>query len=106
MAKENFLPAKPIVFPLPGDFFVSYGDRLLWYQLGLQITGHPSLILTKQEYVRTVMGFYHDALRHNVESYLPYFNGEQPTMGLRRGPEYEHLERVLPVPVEFAPEND
>jgi hypothetical protein len=32
--KTSFLPDKPIIHPFSGEGVVSYGDRLLWHQLG------------------------------------------------------------------------
>jgi len=51
-------------------------------------------MLTEDEYVTTVRGFYPDALEHNVRSYRNYFNSRQSTMGFR--------ETEMPVHVEFA----
>ena len=97
MSKKTFVPNKPILTPLAGENLVSYGDRLLWHQLGLQINGHRDQMLTEDEYVVTVRGFYPDALEHNVREYRNYFNSKQSTMGFRDG-------TTMPVPVEFADE--
>jgi hypothetical protein len=82
--------------PLPDELLVSYGDRLLWHQLALQLTGHRNFMLTEEEYVRTVRGFYPDALEHNVREYRNYFNSRQDTMGFRDS------EKEMPTPVEFC----
>jgi hypothetical protein len=97
MSKKTFIPNKPILIPLPNENLVSYGDRLLWHQLGLQINGHERSMLTEDEYVATVRGFYPDALEGNVRAYRSYFNSKQDTMGFR--------EIEVPVPVEFAGED-
>ena len=94
MSKKSFVPGKPILTPLADERLVSYGDRLLWHQLGLQLNGHRSLMLTEDEYVGMVCGFYPDALEHNVRTYRSYFNSRQDTMGCR--------DKELPIPVEFA----
>jgi hypothetical protein len=94
-SKKSFVPSKPIVIPLPNENLVSYGDRLLWHQLGLQLNGRQPEMLTEDEYVATVRGFYPEALEHNVRAYPNYFNSRQSTMGFR--------EIEMPVPVEFAP---
>ena len=94
MSKKSFVPSKPIVIPLANENLVSYGDRLLWHQLGLQLNGRKSEMLTEDEYVRTVRGFYSEALEHNVRAYRNYFNSKQDTMGFR--------DKEMPVPVEFA----
>ena len=94
MAKKSFVPAKPILVPLANENLVSYGDRLLWHQLGLQLNGHQSEMLTENEYVAVVMGFFPEALEHNVRAYRSYFNSRQDTMGFR--------EIEMPMPVEFA----
>jgi len=96
MSKKSFVPSKPVIMPLPEENLVSFGDRLLWHQLGLQLTGHRELMLTENEYVATVRGFYPDALEHNVRQYCSYFNSRQDTMGFR------HSEIEMPIPVEFA----
>ena len=101
MTKLSFLPNKPIISPLPGELLVSYGDRLLWHQLGLQLTGRGRDMLTHEEYVRTVVGFYPDANPDNVEAYPSYFNGKHESMGLRRGEQFADHERQLPVTVEL-----
>jgi hypothetical protein len=93
MSKKSFVPRKPILVPLPDENLVSYGDRLLWHQLGLQINGHVDALLREEEYVAVVCGFYPDALEHNVRAYRNYFNSKQDTMGFR--------EMEMPVPVEF-----
>ncbi len=94
MSKKTFVPSKPILLPLPNENLVSYGDRLLWHQLALQMNGHDRCMLTEDEYVATVCGFYPDALEHNVRVYRSYFNSKQDTMGFR--------ELEMPVPVQFA----
>jgi hypothetical protein len=96
MAKKCFLSGKPIPLPLADENLVSYGDRLLWNQLALQLNGHVDLMLTEQEYVATVCGFYPDALPQNVQAYRNYFNSKQDTMGLR--------DKEMPVRVLFANE--
>jgi hypothetical protein len=93
MSKKSFVPDKPILVPLPNENLVSYGDRLLWHQLGLQINGHARAMLTEDEYVRTVCGFFQDAIEENVRAYRSYFNSKQETMGFRA------IE--MPVPVHF-----
>ena len=94
MSKKSFLPNKPIVFPLADENLVSYGDRLLWHQLGLQLNGRHADMLTEDEYVATICGFYPDALEHNVRAYRSYFNSKQDTMGFRT--------QAMPLPVEFS----
>lgn len=96
MSKKSFVPNKPIVIPLGDESLVSYGDRLLWNQLALQLTGHHELMLTEEEYVATVRGFYPEALEHNVRQYRSYFNSRQDTMGFR------DKDKEMPTPVEFA----
>lgn len=87
---------RPIPPPLPGERQVSYGDRLLWYQLGLQINGKRELMLTEAEYVAAVCRYFPDAVVHNVRGYRSYFNGRHKSMGFREV-------SAMPVPVEFAP---
>jgi hypothetical protein len=94
MSKKSFVPSKPILVPLPDENLVSYGDRMLWHQLGLQMNGRYADMLSEDEYVAAVRGFYPEALEHNVRSYRNYFNSRQPTMGFR--------EMEMPVSVEFA----
>jgi len=94
MSKRSFVPDKPILVPLPNEKLVSYGDRLLWHQLALQINGHTDKMLSEEECVATVCGFYSHALQHNVRAYRNYFNSRQDTMGFR-GIE-------MPVQVTFA----
>lgn len=94
MSKHTFVPSKPILMPLPDERLVSYGDRLLWHQLGLQLNGHRSLMLTEEEYVATVRGFYMDADEQNVRRYKQYFNTRHESMGFRG--------IDSPVSVEFA----
>ncbi|MGI8982538.1 MAG: hypothetical protein ACR2FY_25175 [Pirellulaceae bacterium] len=96
MSKKSFIPRKPIIMPLPDELLVSYGDRLLWHQLALQITGHHPLMLTEDEYVNSVCGFFPGALEHNVRQYRSYFNGRQDTMGFRDSG------KEMPTPVEFS----
>ena len=93
MSKKSFVPSKPVLLPLPNELLVSYGDRLLWHQLALQLNGHAALMLTEDEYVSTVCGFFREALTHNVRAYRSYFNSRQDTMGFR--------EHEMPIPVEF-----
>jgi hypothetical protein len=93
MSKKSFVPSKPILLPLPDENLVSYGDRLLWHQLGLQLNGRYSDMLTEEEYVVTVRGFYPDGLEHNVRQYRSYFNSRQATMGFR--------EVEMPIAVRF-----
>lgn len=80
------MPAKPIVHPLVGEGLVSYGDRLLWHQLGLQMNSRDGDMLTEAEYVRTVMGYYPTAIEQNLKKYPGYFNrgGDGNGMGFRR----------------------
>jgi hypothetical protein len=94
MSKKSFIPNKPLIVPFADENLVSYGDRLLWHQLGLQMNGHQSRMLSEEEYVATVCGFYASALEHNVRAYRSYFNSKQDTMGFR--------DREMPIPVEFA----
>jgi len=96
MSKKSFIPNKPVILPLAEELLVSYGDRLLWHQLALQLTRHRSLILTVGEYVATVRGFYPEVLEHNVPEYRNYFNSRQDTMGFR------DKNKEMPTPVEFA----
>jgi hypothetical protein len=98
MSKKSFIPPKPILTPLSDENLVSYGDRLLWHQLGLQLNGWQQEMLTEDEFVATVRGFYPEALEHNVRSYRNYFNSRQSTMRFR--------EIELPVPVQFAEGTD
>jgi hypothetical protein len=81
MSKRTFIPNKPIFLPLPDERLVSYGDRLLWHQLGVQINGHFGAMLTEEEYVTTVRGFYPDADEQNVRRYRQYFNTKHESMG-------------------------
>jgi hypothetical protein len=94
VSKKSFVPSKPILTPLGNENLVSYGDRLLWHQLALQLNGRHADMLTENEYVATVLGFYPEALEHNVRAYRSYFNSRQDTMGFR--------EKEMPTPVEFA----
>ena len=96
MTKKSFLPGKPTIAPLPNEDLVSYGDRLLWHQLGLQMNNHTDLMLSEAEYVATVCGYYPEAERGNVQKYRGYFNSRQDTMGFRAV--------EMPVNVEFAGE--
>ncbi len=84
--KLSFLPDKPIIIPFAEEGVVSYGDRLLWHELALQLNNHRDQMLTESEYVRIVTGFYPDAVRGNIEEYPYYFNhgGEGNGMGFRR----------------------
>jgi hypothetical protein len=81
--------------PLDGERVVSYGDRLLWHQLALQLNGQIGLMLTEDEFVETVCHFFPDAVKENVRRYRSYFNGKHESMGFRG-------QGVLPIPVEFA----
>ena len=94
MSKHSFVPDKPIILPLPGEQLVSYGDRLLWHQLGLQLNGHTGQMLTENEYAATVCGFYTTADQDNVRKSRNYFNNKHESMGFR--------EIEMPVDVEFA----
>ncbi|MCO6044138.1 hypothetical protein NG895_09480 [Aeoliella sp. ICT_H6.2] len=94
MSKHSFVPNKPIPLPLGGEALKSYGDRLLWHQLGLQLHDHHHAMLTEQEYIDVVTGFYPEAVRHNVELYRSYFNNKHESMGFRS--------TEMPVHVEFA----
>jgi hypothetical protein len=96
VSKKTFVPNKPIILPLADENLVSFGDRLLWHQLALQLTGHRELMLTEDEYVATVRGFYPVALENNVRQYRSYFNSRQDTMGFR------NRQFEMPIPVEFA----
>jgi hypothetical protein len=98
MSKKSFIPGKPILVPLPDENLVSYGDRMLWHQLGLQLNGHTTAMLTESEYVSLVCGFYPEALAHNVRTYRNDFNSRQDTMGFR--------DTEMPVPVQFVQESD
>ena len=96
MSKKCFLSGKPIPLPLANENLVSYGDRLLWNQLALQLNDHAEFMLTEQEFIATIVGFYPDALPHNVQAYRNYFNSKQDTMGFR--------DKEMPVRVAFANE--
>ena len=96
MSKKSFIPPKLIIMPLAHELLVSYGDRLLWHELAMQLTGHQDLMLTEDEYVATVRGFYPEALEHNVREYRSYFNSRQDTMGFRDNT------KEMPTPLEFA----
>lgn len=95
--KENFLPSKPVLVPFPDEGVVSYGDRLLWHQLGLQLNKRFPDMLTRQEFVATVMGYYPTASEENVRAYRNYFNSgdDEKGMGFRQ-------DTKMLVPVEFA----
>lgn len=69
--------------PIQDENLVSYGDRLLWHQLSLQLNGHTAFMLTEDEYVETVCYFYPEAVKENVQRYRSYFNGKHESMGLR-----------------------
>ena len=84
---ENSVMDKPIIEPLPGERLVSYGDRLLWHELGLQMNGHVKLMLSEDEYVATVRRFFPKSVEQNVRRYKSYFNGKHKSMGLRDGRE-------------------
>jgi hypothetical protein len=83
--KLSFLSGKPIIIPLTDEGVVSYGDRLLWHELGLQLKNRREDMLTGEEYVRTMMGFYPTAIEQNIRKYLGYFNrgGGGNGMGFR-----------------------
>ena len=85
---------KPIPLPLPNEKLVSYGDRLLWHQLGLQINEQRDYMLTESEYVEAVVRYFPDAVVDNVKRYRSYFNGAHKSMGFREGSN-------VPTPVEF-----
>lgn len=95
--KLSFVPDKPIVIPFADEGVVSYGDRLLWHELALQLNDRRDLMLTEVEYVRIVTGFYPDAVMKNIEKYPYYFNrgGQGNGMGFRR-------DIPVPVPLELA----
>lgn len=97
--KENFLPSKPILVPFADEGVVSYGDRLLWHQLGLQFNKRYSDMLTRQEFVDTVMGYYPTASEVNVRAYRNYFNSgdDEKGMGFRR-------DIKMPIQVDFVDE--
>jgi hypothetical protein len=86
---------KHIPLPLPNEGRVSYGDRLLWQQLGLQLNGHFESMLTESENVDAVSSYFPEAVVDNVKRYRSYFNGVHKSMGFRG---------VAPLPthVEFA----
>jgi hypothetical protein len=86
---------KPVPDILPGERLVSFGDRLLWHQLGLQLNGHYNLMLTEDEYVSIVLDFFPDAVEENVRRYRNYFNGRHKSMGFRQS-------TPMPTPVEFS----
>jgi len=71
-----------------GEGVVSYGDRLLWHELALQINKRRDLMLTMQQFVQVVMGYYADAVPGNFEDYIGYFNrcGSGNGMGFRNSP--------------------
>lgn len=94
--KVSFVPDKPIIVPFAGEGVVSYGDRLLWHQLALQLNNHHSKMLTQNEYVSVVLGFYPDAVKANLEKYPGYFNrgGDTNGMGFRQN-------RPVPEPLEL-----
>jgi hypothetical protein len=81
--------------PLDGENLKSYGDRLLWHQLGLQMHGYYEFMLTEEEYVAAVRHFYPRAKENNVRLYRSYFNTKHKSMGFRG-------ESSMPIPVEFA----
>jgi len=94
--KLSFLTGKPIIIPLADEGVVSYGDRLLWHELGLQLNNRREDMLTEEEYVRTMMGFYPTAIEQNIRKYPGYFNrgGDGNGMGFRR-------DFPVPVPLEL-----
>ncbi len=96
--KVSFLPDKPLIHPFAGEGVVSYGDRLLWHQLALQINNHRSHMLTRAEFVQVVTGYYPDAVARNIELYPGYFNrcGAGNGMGFRNS-------EPLPVQLELPP---
>lgn len=83
--KTSFLPDKPIIHPFAGEGVVSYGDRLLWHQLALQLNNHREQILTEVEYVQVMIGYFPDAVVENIQRYAGYFNrcGRGNGMGFR-----------------------
>jgi hypothetical protein len=97
--KVNFLPNKPILTPFHDEGVVSYGDRLLWHQLGLQLNKRNADMPTQQEYVDIVMGYYPTASETNVRAYHNYFNSgdDEKGMGFRR-------DIKMPIQVAFADE--
>jgi hypothetical protein len=95
---QCFVPPKTILIPLTNEGRVSYGDRLLWHQLALQLNNRHAEMLTEDEYVDTVRGFYPEAVEDNVRNYRNYFNSRHKSMGFR------NIE--MPVPVEFAVADD
>lgn len=90
------MPKDPFFEPLPGELVVSYGHRLLWHQLGLQLNNKRAWMLTEEEFVAAIMTRYPDAVERNVRQYRSYFNGIHESMGFRAARE------KMPVPVEFA----
>ena len=99
--KYNFLPFKPVIVPFPDEGVVSFGDRLLWHQLGLQMNRREEDMLTLEEFVDTVMGYYPEASMANVQAYKNYFNSgdDEKCMGFR-------TDTRMPVSVRFATEMD
>ena len=84
--ENNVLPLSTnIPTPLPDERLVSYGDRLLWHELGLQMNGHETHMLTEDEFVSAVLNFYPDATEQNVRRYRNYFNNKHSSMGFRDG---------------------
>jgi hypothetical protein len=83
--KTSFIPDKPIIHPFAREGVVSFGDRLLWHQLALQLNNRRDLMLTAEQYVRVVMGYYPDAVKKNTKLYPGYFNrsGVGNGMGFR-----------------------
>ena len=95
MSKRSFVPDKTILMPMHNESLVSYGDRLLWHQLALQMNGHQSEMLSEEEYVSTVKGFYPAAEIDNLKRYRGYFNNAHKSLGFRG-------RATMPIPVEFA----
>lgn len=91
------MPLKQIPLPLPNEKQVSYGDRLLWHQLAVQLNNQSDSMLTESEYVEAVCRYFPDAVVENVKRYRSYFNGIHKSMGFRDA-------GSLPTHVEFAPE--
>ena len=59
---------------MPHETLGGYGDRLLWPELGLQLNNRREDMLTEEEYVRMMMGFYPSAVEQNIRKYPGYFN--------------------------------
>jgi hypothetical protein len=87
--------AKGIPEPFDGENLKSYGDRLLWHQLGLQLHRMTQFMLTEEEYVAAVLHYYPAAKEENVRLYRSYFNSRHKSMGFRGKSE-------MPIAVKFA----